>query len=100
MATENDTKRKITLHLYDTEMSVYVLPKDEEDYRKSAKLITDTVNTYASMFKGRKSDRDILYMGMLDLALRYVQESGRTDLTPLNDILTKLTDEIEEALKQ
>ena len=86
--------------MYDTEISVNVLREDEEYYRKAATLITDTVNTYASVFKGRKSDKDLLYMALIDIALRYEKEAKRNDTVPFTDILGKITAEIEDALKQ
>ena len=95
-----EEKLHIRLHVYDTEISVNVLREDEEYYRKAATLITDTVNTYASVFKGRKSDKDLLYMALIDIALRYEKEAKRNDTVPLTDILGKLTAEIEDALKQ
>ena len=94
-----EEKLHIRLHVYDTEISVNVLREDEEYYRKAAKLITDTVNTYASVFKGRKGDKDLLYMALIDIALRYEKESRRNDTVPFTDILGKLTSEIEDTLK-
>ena len=44
-------------------------------------------------------DKDIIYMAMLDIALRYKKEGVRNDTAPFNDILSKLTSEIEDALK-
>ena len=63
-----DDKLHIRLHVYDTELSVNVPRDDEEYYRSAAKLITDTVNTYSTLFKGKKGDKDIMYMAMLDIA--------------------------------
>ncbi|MCH4148806.1 MAG: cell division protein ZapA [Prevotella sp.] len=89
----------IRLHVYDTDVSVTV-PRDEEElYRNSAKLITDIVNSYSAVFKGKKSDKDILYMALIDIALRFEKESRRHDATPLHDILGMLTSEIDDALK-
>ena len=99
MAEDNKDKLHIRLHVYDTEMSVNVVREDEKMYRDAAKLITDTVNTYADVFKGRKSDKDLLYMDLIDIALRYEKESTRNDTEPYSDILGKLTSEIEDALK-
>ncbi len=98
MAEEN--KLHIRLHVYDTEIPVNVVREEEELYRSAAKLITETINTYAEMFKGRKSDKDLLYMALVDIALRYKRESQRNDVGPVNDILAKLTTEIEDALKE
>ena len=66
-----DDKLHIRLHVYDAELSVNVPREDEEYYRSAAKLITDTINTYSTLFKGKKGDKDIIYMAMLDIALRY-----------------------------
>lgn len=98
MAEENN-KLHIKLHVYDTDISVNVLRDDEAYYRRAAKLITDTVNTYAAVFKGRKTDKELLYMALIDIALRFEKESGCNDTAPYSDILGKLTSEIEEALK-
>ena len=98
MAEESKEKLKIRLHVYDTEIAVNVVRDDEEYYRKAAKLITDTVNTYADIFKGRKSDKELLYMALIDIALRYVKNKDRNDTTPYDDILAKITSELEEAL--
>ena len=72
--------------------------EDEEYYRKSAKLIDEIVNSYAKIFKGRKSDKEILYMALIDVALRFEKESDKNDTQPYNDILDKLTAEIEDTL--
>lgn len=95
-----EDKLHIRLHVYDTEISVNIIRDEEKYYRDAAKLITDTVNTYASVFKGRKSDKDLLYMALIDIALRYEKESARNDTAPFSNILGKLTSEIEEALEQ
>lgn len=95
-----DVKLQIRLHVYDTELSVNVPRNDEEYYRSAAKLITDTVNKYAQIFKTKKSDKDILYMAMLEIALKYKKDGVRNDTAPYIDILGKLTAEIEDTLKK
>ena len=72
-----DDKLHIKLHVYDTDISVNVLRDDEEYYRRAAKLINETINTYANVFKGRKTKDDILYMSMIDITLRYEKEIAR-----------------------
>ena len=99
MADQEQEKLLIRLHIYDTDLSVKIPREDEEYYRKSGKLINDIVNSYSKIFKGRKSDKEILYMSLLDIALRYEKESGRNDTAPYHDILTRLTAEIEDTLK-
>ena len=99
MVDQTQDKLQIRLHVYDTDLSVRIPREDEEYYRKSAKLIDDIVNSYTKIFKGRKSDKEILYMALLDVALRYEKEEGKNDTQPYNEILEKLTAEIEYALK-
>ena len=99
MAEQEQDKLLIRLHVYDTDLSVRIPREDEEYYRKSAKLIDDIVNSYTQICKGRKSDKEILYMALIDVALRYEKESDRNDTKPYDDILEKLTSEIEDALK-
>lgn len=94
-----DNKLTIRLNLYDTVLSVRIPREDEEYYRKSAKLINEIVNSYSALFKGRKSDKEILYMALVDIALRYEKNEGRNDTQPYNLVLEKLTSEIEEVLK-
>ncbi len=93
-----DDKLHIRLNIYDTPISVNVNRADEEYYRQAAKLITDTMNTYNNVFKQSKSQKEITYMSMIDIALKYVMQTSRNDTAPFNDILEKLTKEIEEAL--
>ncbi len=95
-----DDKLHIRLHVYDTELSVNCPREDEEYYRSAATMITETVNTYSTYFKGKKSDKEILYMAMLDVALRFKKNEARNDTAPFQDILGRLTSEIEEALKK
>ncbi len=99
MVDQTQEKLQIRLHVYDTDLSVRIPREDEEYYRKSAKLIDDIVNSYTKIYKGRKSDKEILYMALLDVALRYEKEEGKNDTQPYNEILEKLTAEIEDALK-
>lgn len=99
MADSEQEKLLIRLHIYDTDLSVKIPRADEEYYRRSGKQINDIVNSYSKIFKGRKSDKEILYMALIDIALRYEKESGRNDTAPYLDILTQLTAEIEDALK-
>lgn len=99
MADQGEEKLLIRLHVYDTDLSVRIPREDEEYYRKSGKLIDDIVNSYNKIFTGRKSDKEILYMALIDIALRYEKEVGRNDTEPYDDLLKKLTAEIEDALK-
>lgn len=99
MADVNNDKFLIRLHVYDTEMSVNVPRADEALYRNAAILITDTVNSYASFYKGRKSEKEMLYMAMIDIALRYEHELKKNDTKPFCDIMKKLEAEIADVLE-
>lgn len=100
MAESKETKLHITLHVYDTDLAVYCDPDKEQYYRLAAKRITNTVNQYAQAYKGRKSEKNILYMALIDIALRYEEENGRNDTEPFKVVLSKLTSEIDEAMKK
>ena len=99
MAEVNNEKLNIRLHVYDEEIQVTVKRSDEEYYRSAAKLITDRYNAYAQAYKGKKSEHTIALMTLIDVALMYERERGKNDTAPYDDSLTKLTSEIEEALK-
>ena len=99
MAEANKEKLHIRLHVYDEEIEVTVNRDDEEYYRAAAKLITDRYNAYAQAYKGRKSDHTIGLMSLIDIALMYQRERSKNDTQPYDNILSRLTSEIEEALK-
>ena len=99
MAEVNNEKLNIRLHVYDEEIQVTVKRSDEEYYRTAAKLITDRYNAYAQAYKGKKGEHTIALMTLIDIALMYERERAKNDTAPYDDILTKLTSEIEDALK-
>ena len=99
MAEVNNEKLHIRLHVYDEEIEMTVKRSDEEYFRKAAKLITDRYNAYAQAYKGRKADHTIALMTLIDVALMYEREHGKSDTAPFHDVLAKLTSEIEEALE-
>ncbi|MBR5919361.1 MAG: cell division protein ZapA [Prevotella sp.] len=92
---EGNKKLNIRLNLYDTDMAVKVFPEEEEYYRNAAKLITNTMNTYVPILRGKKTEKEIMYAAMLDIALMYEKDNTES----YSDILGQLTSEIEEALK-
>jgi hypothetical protein len=77
------------------------VPREEEPlYRKDAELINELLNVYYSNFKGSKSDKEIIYFAMIDLGLRLQKANQKNDTKPYEDILSKLTSEIEDELKR
>ena len=99
MAEVNNDRLHIRLHVYDEEIEVTIHRSDEELYRRAAKLITDRYNAYAQAYKGRKGEHTIALMTLIDIALLHERERSKNDTAPYDDVLAKLTSEIEEALK-
>jgi cell division protein ZapA len=99
MAEQNQDKLHIRLHVYDAEIEVVVKRDEEEYYRAAAKLITERYNAYAQAYKGRKSDHTIALMTLIDVALMYQKEHALNDTSPYNNVLARLTTEMEEALR-
>ena len=98
MAEQNREKLHIRLHVYDEEIDVTIDRDDEAYYRAAAKLITDRYNAYAQAYRGRKSDHTIALMTLIDVALLYEKERDNNDTTPYDNILARLTADIEKAL--
>ncbi len=98
MAEQNREKLHIRLHVYDEEIDVTIDRDDEAYYRAAAKLITDRYNAYAQAYRGRKSDHTIALMTLIDIALLYEKERDNNDTTPYDNILARLTADIESAL--
>lgn len=93
-----DDRLHIHLHVYDEEMDVTVPRAEEEYYRNAAKLITERFNTYAKIYKGRKSDQTISRMVLIDIALQLEKQKANNDTKPYQDMIAQLTEEIEDKL--
>ena len=100
MAEQNQDRLHIRLHVYDDEIEVVIKRDDEEYYRSAAKLITERYNAYAQAYKGRKSDHIIALMTLIDIALMHQKERANNDTSPYDNVLARLTAEIEDALKE
>ena len=98
MAEQNKDRLHIRLHVYDEEIEVVINREDEEYYRSAAKLITERYNGYAQRFKGRKTDHTIALMTLVDIALTYQKERASNDTMPYDNVLARLTSEIEAFL--
>ena len=99
MAEQKKDRLHIRLHVYDEEIDVVINREEEEFYRAAAKLITERYNAYAQAYKGRKSDHTIALMTLIDVALMYQKEHALNDTSPYNNVLARLTTEMEEALR-
>lgn len=93
-----EEKLRIKLHLYETDLMVNVPRVEEQYYRAAAKQVTETVNTYAKIYQGKKTHNDVMYMAMLDLALRSNKLAALNDTQPFMELIAKLTQEIEEVM--
>lgn len=93
-----EEKLRIKLHLYETDLMVNVPREEEQYYRAAAKQVTETVNTYAKIYQGKKTHNDVMYMAMLDLALRSNKHAALNDTQPFMELIAKLTQEIEEVM--
>ena len=100
MEEQKTEQRRINLRVYDRDMAVNVNVEDEIYYREAAKLITETINSYANAYQNKKSKEDLLYMTLLDIALRYEQDTQRSDKQSFEQMLNKLTSQIEESLSE
>jgi cell division protein ZapA len=98
MPEERIDKLHIRLRVYDTELPVRIFREEEEMYRDAAKLITDTINIYHNRVSAETSEKMVMYMALVDIALRYEREMQRNDTARYEDILYKITSEVEQAL--
>lgn len=91
-------KVNITLNIYDTSIPMSA-PRDQEElYRQAGQLINEKLNAYNGVFKGKKSEKEICYFALIDIALRCVTEEKRNDVIPYTDMLEKLSTEIDKAI--
>ena len=92
-------KQHITLNIHDTVISIMVPQEDEAKYREAGTLINERLNTYFNYYKDVKSNKEIYFYAMIDIALKYINESKRNDTKPILNVLEELNKEIEESLK-
>ena len=98
MAEQKKDRLHIRLHVYDEEIDVVINREEEEFYRAAAKLITERYNAYSQAYKGRKSDHTIALMTLIDITLMYQKERTHNDTSPYDNVLARLTGEIESVL--
>lgn len=76
---KENTRIKIKLPIYDTELEVSIDKIDIEKFDYAARLVTDRLNEYTVAYKDRKTEHQIALMSMLDLALLSIRkESNET----------------------
>lgn len=67
-----ENKVKIELEVYDELIEVYANKSDVKRYNDAAKLVTDRYNTYAELFREKKTHHTIALITMLDIAVKYI----------------------------
>ncbi len=93
-----DGRIDIRLHIARIELPVHIPPQEEEKYRKAAKLVTKVLDAYEMQFSNSKSSEERMYMALVDIASRLVEQYDRNDTAPFYDTLKKITLEVEDAL--
>ena len=48
--------------------------EDEAKYREAGVLINERLNTYFNYYKDVKSNKEIYFYAMIDIALKYIKE--------------------------
>ena len=93
-----DGRIDIRLHIARIELPVHIPPHEEEKYRKAAKLVTKVLDAYEVQFSSTKTTEERMYMALIDIASKLVEQYDRNDTEPFYDTLPKITSEVEEAL--
>ena len=99
MAEVNKGKQHISLNICDEKIDIYVKADEEAYYRDAEKLARATYGKYAELFRGRRSERFIAATALLEMGVKFQMEHAIKDTDSYNDFLSRLTSEIDEALK-
>jgi len=73
--------------------------KDEERYRKAAKIVNETINEYRKRFQNN-DQQDIMAMTAFQAALNYSRLEERQDYSQFIDDIKDLNDDISDFLKE
>lgn len=95
----SNEKQNITLSIRDMQIPMSIRREQEPLYREAGQIINNRLNKYFKDYKGLKSDVEIIYYALIDIALHYVAETKRNDIEPIKNILSQLSSEINEALE-
>ena len=99
MAEVNKGKQHISLNICDEKIDIYVKTDEEAYYRDAEKLARATYGKYAELFRGRRSERFSAATALLEMGVKFQMEHAIKDTDSYNDFLSRLTSEIDEALK-
>jgi cell division protein ZapA (FtsZ GTPase activity inhibitor) len=93
-----DDKLSIKVNVADRYYPLKIERKDEEKIRKAAKLINEKVLQYKQRYLD-KDVQDFLAMAALQFVTRVIETEDKLDVSPLEQKLQDLNEELEEYLK-
>lgn len=94
-----DGKFHIKLQIVGRYYPLVIERKDEERFRKAARLINEKVTRYKQRYKD-KDIQDFLSMAALQFVMKEMELEDKGDETPLISVLKELNEEIDEFLKK
>jgi len=93
-----DNKLSLKVNIADRYYPLKIESKDEEKIRKAARLINDKVLQYKQRYND-KDIQDFLAMAALQFVTRMNEMEDKFDISPLEQKLQELNEELEEYLK-
>ena len=94
-----DDKLSIKVNVADRYYPLKIERKDEEKIRKAARLINEKVLQYKQRYLD-KDVQDFLAMAALQFVTRVIEMEDKFDISPLEQQLQDLNEELEEYLKR
>lgn len=94
-----DGKFHIKLQIVGRYYPMVIERKDEERFRKAARLINEKVAQYKQRYKDRDI-QDFLSMAALQFVLKELVLEENNDETPLVSVLKEMNEELDEFLKK
>jgi len=93
-----DDKLSIKVNVADRYYPLKIERSDEEKIRKAARLINEKVLQYKQRYLD-KDVQDFLAMAALQFVTRIIEMEDKTDISPLEQKMQELNEELEEYLK-
>jgi cell division protein ZapA (FtsZ GTPase activity inhibitor) len=93
-----DDKLSIKVNVADRYYPLKIEIRDEEKIRKAARLINEKVIQYKQRYLD-KDAQDFLAMAALQFVTRIIEMEEKMDVSPLEQKLQDLNEELEEYLK-
>lgn len=94
-----DSKFHIKLQIVGRYYPLVIERKDEEKFRKAARLINEKVAQYKQRYRD-KDIQDFLSMAALQFVMKEIELEEKGDETPLKSAVKDLSDELEDFLEK